>query len=170
MTEESIKTGLEDYPIKSNGWSHIFDSFKVMNQNLNRKELEVALLLAESDLIKEVRFEWIWAEIDQYKKVDHLKLDDEPKLKVTANAKTIITISRERLCSKASLEMRRNWQCLLELIAKIDPVLVIACVPECIYRGFCPKINPCPYTKTSVFKTQLGFYRTLPNHINILEL
>lgn len=159
---------MDNYPIKSNGWSHIFDSFRVMNQNLNQKELEVALLLAESDLIKQVRFEWIWAELDQYKKVDHLKLDDEPKLKVTANAKTIVNISRERLCSKASLEMRGNWQYLLELIARIDPILVMVCVPECIYRGFCPKINPCQYTKTSVFKTQLGFYQTLPNRINTL--
>lgn len=165
MIEESMKVGLDNYPIKSNGWSHIFDSFRIMNQNLNQKELEATLLLAESDLIKQVRFEWIWVELDQYKKVDHLKLDNEPELNVTANAKTIITISRERLCSKASLEMRENWQCLLDFIAKIDPVLVMACVPECIYRGFCPKINQCMYTKSSVFKTQLEFYRTLPKHV-----
>ena len=165
MIKESIKEGLDNYPIKTNGWSHIFDSFMVMNQNPNQKELEAALLLAESDLIKQVRFEWIWVELDQYKKVDHLKLEDEPGLKVTANAKTIITISRERLCSKTSLEMRINWQCLLGFIAKIDPVLVTACVPECIYRGFCPKINPCQYTQTSVFKTQLEFYRNLPKYV-----
>lgn len=165
MAEESMKGGLDNYPIKSNGWSHIFDSFMAMNQNLNQKEFEVALLLAESDLIKQVKFEWNWAELDQYNGVDRLKLDDEPKLKVTANAKTIINLSRERLCSKASLEMRINWQSLLGFIAKIDPVLVMVCVPECIYRGFCPKINSCPYIKTSVFKTQLEFYRTLPNHI-----
>lgn len=165
MTEELMKSGLDNYPIKSNGWSNIFNNFMVMNQNLNQKKLEVALLLAESDLIKQVKFEWNWVELDRYNRVDPIKLEDEPKLNVIADAKTIITISRERLCSKASLEMRGNWQCLLEFIDKIDPVLARVCVPECIYRGFCPKINPCQYTKTHVFKTQLEFYRTLTNHL-----
>lgn len=163
MVEESIKVGLDNYPIKSNGWSSICENYFGLDKNW--KKVEASLLLAESDLIEQVKFEWVWTELEKYKKVDFLRLQYESKLKVLADAKTIIHLSRERLCSKSSLEMKQNWQYLLNLIAKIDPVLVMACVPECIYRGFCPKLNPCQYTKTSVFKTQLEFYRTLPNHM-----
>ena len=162
MSEESMRVGLDNHPIKTNGWSSICEKnfgFK------NRKKVEASLLLAESELIEQVKFEWVWVELEKYKKQDFLNLQNEPKLKVLADAKTILNISRERLCSRSSLERQQNWQHLLNLIAEIDPVLVMACVPECIYRGFCPKINPCQYIKTNVFKTRLELYRTLPNHV-----
>ena len=142
-----------NYPIKTNRWSSIFDNYCGLTKD--RKKFEASVLLAESDLTQHVKFEWVWAELDKYKKSENLRLDYEPKLKITADAKTIIARSRERLCKNSSLEMRKNWQCLLNLISEIDPILVMACVPECIYRGFCPKLIPCQYIKTDVFKTQL---------------
>lgn len=152
-----------NYPIKSNGWTTIMDNYCGITKD--RKKLEASLLLSESELLKQVKFEWVWAEIDQYKKSDSIVLDYEPKLKTIADAQAIINISRERLCKRMSIESMRNWQSLLNIISEIDPILVMACVPECVYRGFCPQQVPCQYIKTNVFKNHLEFYRTLPDHV-----
>lgn len=79
---------------------------------------------------------------------------------MTANAQAIINISRKRLCSCASKETREAWKQVIEEIRKIDPILADKCVPECIYRGFCPEfMNPCGYSKTEKFKESLEHYR-----------
>jgi len=64
-----------------------------------------------------------------------------------ANAQAIINISRKRLCNKASLETRDAWELFLVELKKIQPELVSVCVPECIYRGFCPEFKSCGYYK-----------------------
>lgn len=80
---------------------------------------------------------------------------------MTANAQAIINISRKRLCSCASKETREAWKQVIEEIRKIDPILADKCVPECLYRGFCPEfINSCGYSKTEKFKKDLKKYRS----------
>jgi len=69
-----------------------------------------------------------------------------------ANAQTIITISRKRLCNMASPETRQAWKTVVENIKETDPVLASVCVPECVYRGFCPEIKPCGYSTTEAYK------------------
>jgi len=32
---------------------------------------------------------------------------------------------------------------LIEQIAKEEPELALACVPECVYRGGCPEFKSC---------------------------
>ena len=79
---------------------------------------------------------------------------------MTANAQAIINISRKRLCSCASVETREAWKQVLEAIKEVDPILVDKCVPECIYRGFCPEfMKPCGYSKTAKYKEDLEKYR-----------
>lgn len=79
---------------------------------------------------------------------------------MTANVQAIINISRKRLCSCASKETREAWKQVVEAIRKVDPVLADKCVPECIYRGFCPEfMNPCGYSKTEKYKKDLEKYR-----------
>lgn len=79
---------------------------------------------------------------------------------MTANAQAIINISRKRLCSRASKETREAWKQVIEEIRKIDPILADKCVPECLYRGFCPEFtNSCGYSKTEKFKEDLKKYR-----------
>ena len=79
---------------------------------------------------------------------------------MTANAQAIINISRKRLCSCASKETREAWKQVVEAIRKVDPVLADKCVPECLYRGFCPEfMNPCGYSKTKKFEEDLQRYR-----------
>ena len=79
---------------------------------------------------------------------------------MTANAQSLINISRKRLCSCASKETREAWIQVKNAIAEIDPVMASKMVPECIYRGFCPEfMNPCGYSKTEKFKNDLKIYR-----------
>jgi len=74
------------------------------------------------------------------------------------NASEIIFISRKRLCSLSSKETRATWTKAVEEVGKIDPELKSVCVPECIYRGFCPEITTCSYDKTMNFVTTRDIY------------
>lgn len=77
----------------------------------------------------------------------------------TANAQSIINISRKRLCSKASPETREAWKLVLEKLSTREPELCSVCVPECIYRGACYEFDPCGYSKTAAYEERLQEYR-----------
>lgn len=151
------------------------------------KSWEAKILLAEHSPIRLVEFDWTWEDIMQWvtthlvrhhegcEKFVHSQRGDRRVLPVprnelpqgalndmdmTANAQAIINISRKRLCSCASKETRDAWKQVIEEIRKIDPVLADKCVPECLYRGFCPEfMDPCGYSKTKKFEEDLQRYR-----------
>lgn len=151
------------------------------------KSWEAKMLLAEHSPIRLVEFDWTWKDIMQWvtthlvrhhegcEKFVHSQRGDRRVLPVprnelpqgalndmdmTANAQAIINISRKRLCSCASKETREAWKQVVEAIRKVDPVLADKCVPECLYRGFCPEfMNPCGYSKTKKFEEDLQKYR-----------
>lgn len=148
---------------------------------------EAKMLLAEHSPIRLVEFDWTWKDIMQWvtthlvrhhegcEKFVHSQRGDRRVLPVprnelpqgalndmdmTANAQAIINISRKRLCSCASKETREAWKQVVEAIREVDPVLADKCVPECLYRGFCPEfMNPCGYSKTKKFEEDLQRYR-----------
>ncbi|HEX2938239.1 MAG TPA: hypothetical protein VHO66_04895 [Ruminiclostridium sp.] len=76
-----------------------------------------------------------------------------------ANAQAIINISRKRLCNQASRETREAWQAVLDSIKDDQPELYSACVPDCIYRGWCYEFKSCGYHKTEQYKKRLEAYR-----------
>lgn len=76
-----------------------------------------------------------------------------------ANAQSIINISRKRLCNCASPETREAWKAFLYEVKDKEPELYSVCVPECVYRGFCPEFYSCGYHKTESFTNQLQQYR-----------
>lgn len=151
------------------------------------KSWEAKMLLAEHSPIRLVEFDWTWKDIMQWvtthlvrhhegcEKFVHSQRGDRRALSVprnelpqgalndmdmTANAQAIINISRKRLCSCASKETREAWKQVVEAIREVDPVLADKCVPECLYRGFCPEfMNPCRYSKTKKFEEDLQKYR-----------
>lgn len=151
------------------------------------KSWEAKILLAEHSPIRLVEFDWTWKDIMQWvtthlvrhhegcEKFVHSQRGDRRVLPVprnelpqgalndmdmTANAQAIINISRKRLCSCASKETREAWKQVVEAIREVDPVLADKCVPECLYRGFCPEfMNPCGYSKTKKFEEDLQRYR-----------
>lgn len=60
------------------------------------------------------------------------------------NAQSIISISRKRLCYKASSKTTATWRKLVKALYKNEPQLASYCVPECTYRnGICPEFKQC---------------------------
>lgn len=76
-----------------------------------------------------------------------------------ADAQAIINISRKRLCLLASRETTAAWKAFLRELKKKEPDLVSVCVPECVYRGFCPEIKSCNFYQTPAYKRELAKYR-----------
>lgn len=77
----------------------------------------------------------------------------------SANAQALINISRRRLCGCASKETREAWREVIDAVGKIDPVMADKCVPNCVYRGFCPELKSCGYANTEAFQNALKKYR-----------
>jgi hypothetical protein len=46
-------------------------------------------------------------------------------------------------------------------IAKVEPEVASACVPECVYRGFCPEFKCCGFVNTPAFEEAVKKYRSL---------
>lgn len=80
-------------------------------------------------------------------------------LELDMNAQAIINISRKRLCTQASPETRKLWKLILQEVKKELPELYDVCVPECVYRGFCPELYSCGYCDTIGFQDLLKVYR-----------
>lgn len=76
------------------------------------------------------------------------KKTDPVNMRLFLNAQEIIHISKARLCTKAEKETRLVWNKVIKELAKTEPLLANACVPNCIYRGFCPEINSCGYMES----------------------
>ena len=76
-----------------------------------------------------------------------------------ANAEAIMFISRRRLCGQASPETREAWRAVVSEIAKVNPELASCCVPECVYRGFCPEFKPCGFCGTAAWQKAVEAYR-----------
>ena len=77
---------------------------------------------------------------------------------MTCNAQAFINLSRKRLCGTASPETRHAWKLVMEYLKEVDPILESKCVPECIYRSFCPEFHSCGYCKTDEYKRRLVYY------------
>lgn len=75
------------------------------------------------------------------------------------NAEALAFISRRRLCNKASAETRDTWRMIIDELRKVDQVVASCCVPECVYRGFCPEQKSCGYCDTEMFDDWIESYR-----------
>lgn len=147
------------------------------------------MLLSEHSPIRLLEYDFSWADIKQWvtvhlvrhhegcEKFVHSQREDRRELGIprddlpqgslndmdmTCNAQALINISRKRLCSCASFETREAWKQVIEELRKVDPILAGKCVPECLYRGFCPEFDRCcGYVKTDKFKIDLAKYRSI---------
>lgn len=92
---------------------------------------------------------------------DRQKKADPCRMLVHANLQAWLNISRKRLCQKAEKATREVWGALVDSIRKAEPELAECCVPECVYRGFCPESSKrsCGYHKSKEFKQALDNYR-----------
>lgn len=156
----------------------------VIKESVSSK-LKYQLLYAEHSPIRVLQFRWIWKNlrywvsvhlvrhkygiehfvksqrVDRTGEIRDTKPQDAPVDHMCiANAQAIINVSRKRLCKLASPETRTAWEYMLEDLCDIEPELVSVCVPECIYRGFCPEANSCGYDATSGYKSKRNAYVT----------
>lgn len=100
---------------------------------------------------------------DDWKERDYLFQGQENDMDMTCNAQAFINISRKRLCKGcASPETRMAWEIVIEMLREHDPILAEKCVPECLYRGFCPETDRCcGYVNTKKFEEDLKKYRSI---------
>lgn len=142
------------------------------------------LLMAEHSPIRKLKFSWKWKNLPYWVSVHFVRhktgIEHFVKTQRTdrtgvdrgelpqsspvnheceANAQALIFISRRRLCNSASPETRAAWQMVKDEVAKHEPELASCMVRECVYRGFCPEMFSCGYTKTEAFKKELAAYR-----------
>lgn len=128
------------------------------------------ILLAEHSPIRLLQWTWLWEDLPYWVSVhlvrhkvgcehfvrsqrtdrtgvdrSELRQDALVAHTMTANAQSIISISRRRLCEQASWETRTAWSMALQLLPK---ELREVCVPECVYRGFCPEMKSCNWWRT----------------------
>lgn len=94
---------------------------------------------------------------------DYMFQGEPNEMDMTCNAQAFINISRKRLCiGCASLETRMAWQVVINALSEVDPILAEKCVPECLYRGFCPEDKKCcGYVHTEAYKKRLEEYRKI---------
>lgn len=99
---------------------------------------------------------------DGWRERDYLFQGQPNDMDMTCNAQAFINISRKRLCYGCpSPETRMAWEIVIEKLSEIDPILAEKCVPECVYRGFCPENRRCcGYVNSDAYKSRLEKYRS----------
>lgn len=142
------------------------------------------LIMAEHSPIRRLKFYWRWSNIKYWvsvhlvrhkigiehwvatQRTDRTGIDrnEIPQGALVnhaaeADAQAMINISRKRLCMCASSDTRKAWQKVKDNVAKVEPELASCMVRECVYRGFCPEMYPCGFSKTEAFKKELSEYR-----------
>ena len=142
------------------------------------------LLLAEHSPIRQLLLRWKWEDLKYWVSVHYVRHKigiehfvstqrtdrtgvnrDEVEQSAPvnhecfANAQALIFISRKRLCRQASPETTAAWRLVLDEVKACEPELYSVCVPECVYRGFCPEFKCCGYAATAGYQTALEAYR-----------
>lgn len=90
---------------------------------------------------------------------DDLPQGELNSMAIVCNAQALINISRFRLCHCASTETRKVWEKVRCAVSKVDPIMAGFMVPNCVYRGLCPEINPCGNALSKSYKEELERYR-----------
>lgn len=70
---------------------------------------------------------------------DELPQGEMVNLDCQINALELIYMARRRLCGMAHAETRAVMRAILDAVEKVDPIITRYCVPNCVYRGFCPE-------------------------------
>lgn len=122
-----------------------------INEEIEKITAEVIKQLAEVNMLRE-----------GWKERDYMFQGETNDMDMTCNAQSFINISRKRLCKGcASYETRMAWEIIIEALREVDPILAEKCVPECLYRGFCPETDRCcGYVNAKKFEEDLKKYRS----------
>lgn len=187
---EKVKTTLQYHGTRST-WRDVADAARTTirlpeGQGEPTSTWKKRILLAEHSPIRLLIFRWKWLNLPSWVSVhlvrhkfgiDHFvstqrsdrtgvdrnqaRQDAPVNHECVANAQAILFISRRRLCRQASPETLAAWQQVVDAIGQEQPEVAACCVPECVYRGFCPEFKTCGYADTPAFQHALETYRTL---------
>ena len=81
--------------------------------------------------------------------------------RIFLSAQDFITISRKRLCNRASKGTRDVWRAIIDKLAETEPIIAHFCVKECVYRGgICPEEDSCKYNQTPDFSNEFQKYQS----------
>lgn len=141
------------------------------------------ILLAEHSPIRKLCFNWKWEDLPYWVSVhfvrhkygiEHFvstqrsdrtgenrndKSQSSPVVhECFANTQSVMFISRKRLCRQASRETQAAWKLVVDEIKKVQPEVGECCVPECVYRGFCPEFKSCGFCGSNEWKRQIEKY------------
>ena len=123
-----------------------------INDEIERIVAKVVELMSEAGLLKE-----------GWRERDYLFQGQGNDMDMTCNAQAFMNNSRKRLCYGCpSKETRQAWEIVIEMLKEIDPILAEKCVPECVYRSFCPEHDRCcGYVNTDAYKRRLVLYQNI---------
>lgn len=123
-----------------------------INQEIEKMTKMIIDLMYEAELLRE-----------GWKPRDYMFQGEGNDMDMTCNAQAFINISRKRLCiGCTSKETREAWELVIKFLSEVDPVLASKCVPECIYRGFCPEFERCcGYCNSKQYQERLTEYRSI---------
>lgn len=128
-----------------------------------RQDINAEIENITSEIIRICKEEGLLRE--GWRERDYMFQGEGNDMDMTCNAQAFMNISRKRLCyGCASEETRFAWQLVIKALKEVDPILAEKCVPECVYRGFCPEVDRCcGYVNTEGYKKRLETYRSVGN-------
>lgn len=130
-------------------------------------EFKRRILMAEHSPIRDITVKFRWKNIpywvamhwkthhwesrvnsqrnDRQKEYDRTKAPQDVPVDFIgdANVQNLIDTWRKRLCRQASPETRAYAEDFKETLREQEPEAASVLVPNCVYRGFCPEMNPC---------------------------
>lgn len=130
-------------------------------------EFKRRILMAEHSPIRDITVKFRWKNIpywvamhwkthhwesrvnsqrnDRQKEYDRTKAPQDASVDFIgdANVQNLIDTWRKRLCRQASPETRAYAEDFKEALREQEPEAASVLVPNCVYRGFCPEMNPC---------------------------
>ena len=124
-----------------------------------RQDINAEIENITSEIIRICKEEGLLRE--GWRERDYMFQGEGNDMDMTCNAQAFMNISRKRLCyGCASEETRYAWQLVIKALKEVDPILAEKCVPECVYRGFCPEVDRCcGYVNAEAYKKRLEEYR-----------
>ena len=144
------------------------------------------ILLAEHSPIRKLLVSWKWSNLPYWVSVhfvrhkygiEHFvstqrtdrtgedrttKVQDAPvEHECFANAAEVMVSSGGRVCARPSPEPPAAAKLVVDELAKVEPELAACCVPDCVYRGFCPEFKCCGFVNSPAYAEMVKKYRSV---------
>ena len=177
-----------DYMKTTDNWREVADAARTTigmkpGEGEPSMEWKRKILLAEHSPIRKLKIKWKWVDLPYWvsvhlvrhkigiehfvrsQRTDRTGIDRSGKSQSAkveheceANAQAMINISRKRLCNQTADKTQRAWLYVVNRLQAYEPELASVCVRECIYRGFCPEMEPCGFTAKPEYKADREVY------------